>query len=244
MAKKNKHTRGPIRKFRSITLRIAAVIILAPILVILLFRWAPLPTSAFILRQRLSGAAVDYRWVPMTRMSPHAALAVIASEDQNFFDHWGIDFKAISEAMEDNRRRNRPRGASTISQQVAKNLFLWPDATYLRKGLEVYFTGLIELLWSKERILEVYLNIAELGPGIFGQEAAAQRFFHKSASHLNRRQAATLAAVLPAPKKMSVSRPSEYVNHRTHEILEQMDLLGGSEFMRQRIKAFNPETAR
>ena len=244
MAGNHKHTRGPIRNIRSMTLRIAAVIILAPILVILLFRWAPLPTSAFILRQRLSGVAVDYRWVPLERMSPHAALAVVASEDQNFFNHWGIDFKAISDAMEDNRRRHRPRGASTISQQVAKNLFLWPNASYLRKGLEVYFTGLIELLWPKERVLEVYLNIAELGPGIFGQEAAAQRYFHKPPIRLTQRQAATLAAVLPAPKKMSVSRPSEYVSHRTEEILEQMDLLGGTEFMRQKIKAFTPGTAR
>jgi monofunctional biosynthetic peptidoglycan transglycosylase len=153
------------------------VVVGATVVAILLLRWVPPPTSAFMLQQRLSGTAVDYRWTPMDRISPHAALAVIASEDQKFFDHWGIDLKAIVDAIEDNRSRRRPRGASTISQQVVKNLFLWPGRSYVRKAIEVYFTLLMEVIWPKTRILEVYLNIAEMGTGVFGVEAAGQRFF-------------------------------------------------------------------
>lgn len=216
-------------------IRIAALVILVPIIVILLFRWVPPPSSAFMIRQYLTGVKVDYRWVSIERMSGLAALAVIASEDQNFFNHWGLDFKAIAKAVEDNQNRKKPRGASTISQQVAKNLFLWPDSNYLRKGLEVYFTWLIELIWSKKRILEVYLNIAELGPGIFGQEAAARRFFNKPAARLNRYEAATLAAVLPNPKQMSAAHPSEYVVGRSWQIMNQMQLLGGVSFLTQNI---------
>jgi len=235
MRKKRNNNHHTTFRIGTILIRIAVLVILVPAIVILLFRWVPLPSSAFMIRHRLSGVNVDYRWVSLERISPHAALAVIASEDQNFFNHWGLDFKAIADAMTDNQRRRRPRGASTISQQVAKNLFLWPDSNYLRKGLEVYFTGLIELIWSKERILEVYLNIAEMGPGIFGQEAAARRYFHKPAERLNRREAATLAAVLPNPKQMSAARPSEYVARRSLQIMNQMDLLGGVNLLNQNL---------
>lgn len=235
MRKKRKSNHYTTFRIGTIIIRIVVLVILVPGLVILLFRWAPLPSSAFMIRQRLSGATVDYRWISLEHISPYAALAVIASEDQNFFNHWGIDFKAIADAMKDNRHRSRPRGASTISQQVAKNLFLWPDSTYLRKGLEIYFTGLIELIWSKERILEVYLNIAEMGPGIFGHEAAARRFFYKSAALLNRREAATLAAVLPNPKRMSAARPSTYLVRRSLQIMNQMELLGGVDFLDQNL---------
>ena len=183
----------------SLLWKMAASIVIVSVAIVLLLRWVPPPTSAFMLQQRLSGAVVDYRWTPMGRISPHVALAVIASEDQNFFDHWGLDLKAIADAIQDNRTRRRPRGGSTISQQVVKNLFLWSGRSYLRKNIEVYFTLLMELLWPKSRILEVYLNIAEMGNGVFGVEAAAQRFFQKPADRLNRREAATLAAVLPSP---------------------------------------------
>ena len=205
-----------------------ASIVLLTVAIVLLLRWIPPPTSAFMLQQRLSGTVVDYRWTPMDRISPHAALAVIASEDQKFFDHWGLDLKAIVDAIEDNRNRRRPRGASTISQQVVKNLFLWSGRSYLRKGIEVYFTLLMELLWPKTRILEVYLNIAEMGYGVFGVEAAGQRFFHKPAGRLNRREAATLAAVLPNPRRMMADQPSDYVIRRTWQIIEQMQALGGT----------------
>jgi monofunctional biosynthetic peptidoglycan transglycosylase len=216
--------------------RCTGVVVLATLAVVLLMRWVPPPTSAFMLEQRLSGIAVDYRWVPMDRISPHAALAVIASEDQKFFDHWGLDLKAIAAAIRDNRSRSRPRGASTISQQVVKNLFLWPGRSYVRKGIEVYFTLLMEALWPKQRILEVYLNVAEMGPGTFGVEAAGQRFFHKSAARLNRRESATLAAVLPNPVRMRADRPSDYVNRRTWQIIEQMNALGGIAFLKQNAR--------
>ncbi len=218
----------------------AGLIILISAIVFLVLRWLPAPTSAFMLRQQLSGVDVDYRWVDMARISPHAALAVIASEDQNFFDHWGIDVKAIADAVEENRLRRRPRGASTISQQVAKNLFLWPGHSYVRKGIEAYLTLLMELLWTKARILEVYLNVAEMGKGVFGVEAAAQRFFNKPASRLSRREAATLAAVLPSPRRMFADRPSDYVRRRTWQIRQQMNGLGGLRFLEGKVAIDRP----
>ena len=211
----------------------AAIVVFVTMAMVLLLRWVPPPSSALMLQQRLSGIAVDHRWVSMDRISPHAALAVIASEDQNFFDHWGVDLKAIVDAIEDNRTRKRPRGASTISQQVVKNLFLWPGRSYVRKGIEVYFTLLMEMLWPKQRILEVYLNVAEMGSGVFGVEAASQRFFHKPAGRLNRRESATLAAVLPSPKRMLADRPSDYVIRRTRQIVGQMNALGGTGFLKR-----------
>ncbi|MFO7714483.1 monofunctional biosynthetic peptidoglycan transglycosylase [Desulfosarcina sp.] len=211
----------------------AACLVIASLSMVLLLRWIPPPTSAFMLQQRLSGIAVDYRWTPMNRISPHVALAVIASEDQNFFDHWGLDLKAIADAFKDNRTRQHPRGASTISQQVVKNLFLWSGRNYLRKGLEVYFTLLMEIMWPKTRILEVYLNIAEMGQGVFGVEAAGQRFFNKPAARLNQRESATLAAILPSPRRMSASRPSDYVIRRAWQIIEQMNMLGGTRFVKR-----------
>ena len=231
MAKKNTHNRSFWKRLLRL-LVIAGIAWLAlSIIVLLVLRWVPPPTSAFMLRQELSGKTVDYRWEPMARISPQAALAVIASEDQNFFNHWGIDFQAVADAVVDNRSRRRPRGASTISQQVAKNLFLWPAASYLRKGFEVYFTLLMELLWPKARILEVYLNIAEMGPGVFGVEAAAHRYYGIPAARLNRRQAAMLAAVLPNPRQMSAAHPSDYVVRRTWQIMVQMQRLGGTAFL-------------
>jgi len=214
----------------------AAVLILFSAGLVLLLRWVDPPTSAFMLRQRMSGIAVDYRWVAMDRISPTAALAVIASEDQRFFEHWGLDLKAIADAMEENRRRKRPRGASTISQQVAKNLFLWPGRSYLRKACEVYFTLLMEACWTKTRILEVYLNIAEMGRGVFGVEAAAQRFFHKPAARLPAVESAALAAVLPNPKRMHADRPSDYVRNRIWQILQQMNGLGGTDFIARSLR--------
>ncbi|MBC2713631.1 MAG: monofunctional biosynthetic peptidoglycan transglycosylase [Desulfosarcina sp.] len=233
MVKLNKKKSSWFRRLMGLISKTVAVALSGTIVVTLLLRWVPPPTSAFMLQQRLAGIAVDYQWVSMDRISPNAALAVIASEDQTFFDHWGVDFKALADAIEDNRTRKRPRGASTISQQVVKNLFLWPGRSYVRKGIEVYFTLLMEMLWPKQRILEVYLNIAEMGDGVFGVEAASQRFFHKPAARLNRREAATLAAVLPSPKRMFADRPSDYVVRRTWQIIQQMHALGGTGFLGQ-----------
>ncbi len=210
----------------------AAAVAAAGVLMTLALRWVSPPTSAFMIGQHLEGNAIDYRWVPLSRISPHAALAVIASEDQNFFRHRGIDLEAIEDAIQDNRRRALPRGASTISQQTVKNLFLWPGRSYLRKGIEAGFTLLVEAFWPKRRILETYLNIVEMGRGVFGVEAAARRFFGKPAANLTRREAATLAAVLPGPEKMFADRPSDYVQRRARWIMKQMDQLGGVGFLK------------
>lgn len=228
---KRKKKPSRCRRLIGWVLKTVAALVAISILLTLLLRWIAPPTSAFMARQRISGVSVDYRWVPLDQISPYAALAVISSEDQNFFEHRGVDFKAIGDAIEDNRSRSRPRGASTITQQVAKNLFLWPGRSYLRKGIEIYFTLVLESLWTKQRILEVYLNIAEMGQGVFGVEAAGQRFFGKPAIRLSRREAATLAAVLPGPTRMFADRPSGYVRMRTRQILKQMDLLGGIRFL-------------
>jgi monofunctional biosynthetic peptidoglycan transglycosylase len=166
-------------------------------------------------------------WVAWPEISRHAAVAVIAAEDQHFLEHGGFDFKAIDKAWTDAKRGRRLRGASTISQQVAKNLFLWPDQSWLRKGLEAWFTLWIEWLWPKQRILEVYLNSAEFGRGVWGVEAASRHFFRKPAARLNRHEAALLAAVLPSPKRFRVDRPSPYVQQRQAWILRQMSMLGG-----------------
>lgn len=165
-------------------------------------------------------------WTPIDAMSKDAPLAVVASEDQLFPAHWGFDFKAMNNAFRYNLRGKKIRGASTISQQVAKNVFLWQDRSYLRKVLEVYFTFLIEFIWGKERILEVYLNVAETGDMTFGVEAASQRFFGKSAAQISRVEAARIAAVLPNPRRFSAKNPSGYVERRTSQIARQMRMLG------------------
>lgn len=228
--------RGRFRRLVIMAMAVMAAMVALTLVVMLLFRWVPPPTTAFMIQERLSGTKIDYRWVPMTRISPYAALAVIASEDQNFFNHWGFDLKALVNAIEDNRTRKTPRGASTISQQVVKNLFLWPGHSYVRKAIEVSFTVVMELLWPKQRILEVYLNIAEMGRGVFGVEAAGRRFFHKAAADLNRRESATLAAVLPNPKLMNAKRPSDYVSRRIWQIVEQMTAIGGTRFLAQGLR--------
>jgi len=172
------------------------------------------------------------KWRSYDKISKEMALAVVASEDQDFPKHWGFDFDEIQDAMKDNKKRKRPRGASTISQQVAKNVFLWNGRSYLRKGLEVYFTVLIELIWGKERILEVYLNVAEMGPMTFGAEAASQRYYEHSAASITRTEAARIAAVLPNPRLFSIARPSSYIQRRTRQISRQMRYLGGQKYIR------------
>jgi monofunctional biosynthetic peptidoglycan transglycosylase len=201
-------------------------------------RWLNPPVSAFMAESTVAAWMEGDRshvlrrdWVDLTRISPNLALAVVASEDQKFPEHWGFDVEAIEKAYALNRHSHRIRGASTISQQVAKNLFLWSGRSYFRKGLEAWFTVLIEGFWPKRRILEVYLNIAEFGDGTYGAEAAAQRFFHVPAARLTRSQAALLAAVLPNPLRFLVAAPSRYIIQRRAWILEQMQSLGGTEML-------------
>lgn len=190
------------------------------VLPVLLLRWLPPPTSSYMLQSPTR--PVQYHWEPARRISEPARRAVIAAEDQKFWTHRGFDLEAIEKAREHNRRSRRIRGASTISQQTAKNLFLWSGGGYFRKGIEAGYTVLIEALWPKSRILEMYLNIAEFGPGIYGVEAAAQAYFHKSAAELTPSEAARLAAVLPSPRHWSVTRPGAYVQRRAAWILGQM----------------------
>ena len=219
---------GAKRIARYLSLTAVAFFVLT-IAMVLPWRWFAPPTSAFMVRERLTtDAAIDFRWVSWSRISSHLATSVVSSEDQKFPTHHGFDFASIAQALEEKRRR---RGASTISQQVAKNLYLWPGRSYVRKGLEAYFTVLIETFWPKRRILEIYMNVAEFGPGIFGAEAASRRFFHKPADRLSLREASLLAAVLPNPKKMSARRPSAYVNERAAEIRFWVHKLGGARYL-------------
>jgi monofunctional biosynthetic peptidoglycan transglycosylase len=170
-------------------------------------------------------SSIDYRWVDREAISLNAARAAIAAEDQRFLDHHGVDLDALAVAIDEYRQGDGLRGASTITQQVAKNLFLWNGRSFARKAFEAWFAVVIELVWTKERILEVYLNVAEFGPGVFGVEAAANRFYGVTAAELTAMQSATLAAVLPSPKRMNVEDPSSYVDSRRVEILGQMRLL-------------------
>jgi monofunctional biosynthetic peptidoglycan transglycosylase len=214
------------------------ICVAATVLCVLLLRWIDPPFTAYMAEaQMVAWAKRDtsyvsrHRWVDLNQISPNLPLAVIAAEDQKFPEHWGFDVEAIEKAYELNQHSHRVRGASTISQQVAKNLFLWSGRSYFRKGLEAYFTLLIEACWPKRRILEIYLNAAEFGHGTYGAEAAAQRFFHHSAAKLTRSDAALLAAVLPNPKLFSAAMPSAYIQRRRDEILVQMQALGGGEML-------------
>jgi len=193
--------------------------------VVLALRWIAPPFTTVMLEQPIAFAKLDYRWVDGRAIASSAPRAAMAAEDQRFLDHHGIDFVSLDRALEDYRDGDELRGASTITQQVAKNLFLWQGRSFVRKALEAYFALLIELLWSKQHILETYLNIAEFGPGVFGVEAAAQRFFGVPARRLTPPQAALLAAVLPNPRRFNAARPSDYVRSRQEWILAQMRLL-------------------
>jgi monofunctional glycosyltransferase len=215
-------------------------VILTSVLAVALLRWLDPPYTAFMADAQItawlsrdSTYAFRHKWVDLSQISPNLPLAVVASEDQKFPEHWGFDVEAIEKAYALNQHSHKVRGASTISQQVAKNLFLWSGRSYFRKGLEAYLTILIEALWPKRRILEMYLNIAEFGFGTYGAEAAAQRYFHKSASRLTRSDAAALAAVLPNPERYSAVTPSRFVQQRREWILGQMQALGGAEMLEE-----------
>jgi monofunctional biosynthetic peptidoglycan transglycosylase len=235
------------RLLKWIALAILACVVLS-VLVVVTLRWVDPPSSAFMLETRLNALSegdrtyrTDYEWVSLEHISPHAAIAVVASEDQQFPFHAGFDLNSIRESVRASEKgKKKLRGASTISQQVAKNLFLWNGYSFVRKGLEAWLTVIMELTWPKERILEVYLNIAEFGKGIYGVEAAATRFFHKPASRLTSSEAATLAAVLPNPIKMHADRPSAYVTERRDQILGQMRALGGASYLQALEKEARP----
>jgi monofunctional glycosyltransferase len=201
-------------------------LVMASWLPVLLLRWLDPPVTAFMLEQRMvNGGTYHYEWTDWQALGSAAPLAVMAAEDQKFPDHHGFDVGAIENAVADRLDGQALRGASTISQQVAKNLFLWPGRSLLRKAIEAWFTALIELTWPKQRILEVYLNIAEFGPGVYGVPAASRIYFTKRPAQLTDAEAALLAAVLPNPKQLRVKRPTGYVRERQRWILEQSERL-------------------
>ncbi|SFM34894.1 monofunctional biosynthetic peptidoglycan transglycosylase [Marinobacter zhejiangensis] len=228
MARKSK-LRKPLRLLAWFTT--AVVVLVAAVL--LLFRYVNPPTSAFMLAYALDNPrhSLQQQWVPLEQISPWMPLAVIASEDQRFPHHWGVDFVAIRQALADYQTGDGLRGASTITQQTAKNLFLWNGRSFVRKGLEAVLALSMDAMWPKRRVVEVYLNIAEFGPGIYGVEAASNVYFGISARQLSPRQAAQLAAVLPNPKVLSAARPSSYVLERVDWIQRQMRQLSGLEYL-------------
>nr|WP_214447961.1 monofunctional biosynthetic peptidoglycan transglycosylase [Flavihumibacter rivuli] len=218
-------TKGLIPRTWRFLKRVFLFLVIAQFVYLLLLKWVNPPITVTQLSNWFQyGLKRDY--VDAEDMSRYAKLAVIASEDQLFADHNGFDWKSIEKAMEYNKRKpNRVRGASTISQQTAKNVFLWQGRSWIRKGLEIYFTFMIELLWGKQRILEMYLNVIEMGPGVFGIEAASRHYFNKPARDLTRAEASKIAACLPNPRKFTVKPASRYVNYRSGQIMRQMNNL-------------------
>ena len=195
------------------------VLVGLPLIWVGVYRILPPPMTPLMAIRLTQGRGWDYRWRPITSISPALVQAAVAAEDARFCEHHGFDFQAIEKAARHNERRpGRIRGGSTVSQQTAKNAFLWPARSYVRKGLEAYFTVLIEALWGKRRIMEVYLNVVEWGPGIYGAEAAAQRYFGVDAAHLSSAQASRLTAILPSPLKWRAAAPGPYVQRRSRRI--------------------------
>ncbi len=227
-----------LRKIWKWTKRAVIAFFVLSILSTAAFRFIPVPVTPLMLIRSVEQIAdgqfpvLKKDWVPLKEMSSNIVLAVIASEDQKFAEHFGFDFEAIEKVVKQNeklKKRGKPiKGGSTISQQCAKNVFLFPQRSYLRKGLEVYFTFLIELIWSKKRIMEVYLNVIEMGDGIYGVQAASKTYFKKDAKNLTSAESALIAAVLPNPRKWNAGKPNGYINKRKNWILRQMGHLRGT----------------
>jgi monofunctional biosynthetic peptidoglycan transglycosylase len=206
------------------------------ILLVLIFKWIPVPFTPLMItravEQKMEGKEMtcSHDWVPLEDISNNLQKAVIASEDGNFLKHSGFDFKAMQKAFKNNNRGKKLKGGSTISQQTAKNVFLWQGRSYVRKGLEAYFTFLIELIWGKERIMEVYLNSIEMGNGVYGAEAASEYWYRKKAKDLTKNQAAGIAAILPNPRKYKATNSSSYIEKRKNKIVRIMNQIGKIEY--------------
>ena len=211
---------------RRIAIGLLLVFVALPVVLTLLYAVVPVPATPLMVIRLFEGEGWSKDWVPLEEISPHMARSVIAAEDNRFCEHSGFDFEAIQDAIEDYQQGKRLRGASTISMQTAKNLFLWPGRSFIRKGLEAYLTPMIELVWSKRRIIEVYLNIAEWGGGVYGIEAAAQQSFGKPAAKLSRRESALLASVLPNPRQRSAAKPSGGVARKARSVERRIGQLG------------------
>ena len=211
------------------TLRTLLALFIMTVLWVLVYRFAPIPGTPLMLIRKVSeDIPITWSWTPIEEISPDMAIAVVAAEDAHFMEHNGFDWEQIGKAYEESESGKRLRGASTISQQTAKNVFLWPGRSWLRKGLEAYFTTLIELLWSKERIMEVYLNCIETGEGLYGVTAVAEVNFNKSPDKLTRKECALIAATLPNPRKYSSKQPSKYMLKRQAAILKEMNYIRNS----------------
>lgn len=212
-------------KLRKLMFKAILLFIVSSIGFVLIYRFVPVYiTPLMVIRSAQSifsdkFVGINHDWVPLEEISPAMQKAVLKAEDYRFFEHSGFDYDAIQKALKYNRTHKRTKGASTISQQTAKNVFLWPNRDWLRKGMEAYFTVLIEFTWPKERIMEVYLNVIEMGPGVYGVEAAAQKYFKRSAKNINSSQASLIAAVLPNPRRFRIDRPTSYVVKRQQRIL-------------------------
>jgi monofunctional biosynthetic peptidoglycan transglycosylase len=219
-------------------LKFAIIFFVSTVLIVFAMRWINPVTSSIMIQRQISSLLkgdfqlVNYHWVDYDDVSKYMPIAIVAAEDQNFPNHFGFDFKQIEKAMKQNKKGKRIRGASTITQQVAKNLFLWEGKSFIRKGIEAYFTILIELLWDKKRILEVHMNIAEFGKNIFGVGIASLAYYKLPPGKLSMSQAALLAAVLPNPLRYSVLKPSGYVRGRQNWIISQINSLGGSDYLK------------
>jgi monofunctional glycosyltransferase len=219
-------TGGLGKRVRRFLIWALMLVLLVPLGLLVLFRFVPVPLTPLMVIRLAEGEELHKTWVPMARIAPALRQAVVAAEDNRFCEHSGFDWVAMGQVLDELRAGERPRGASTISMQTAKNLFLWPGRNLLRKGLEAWLTPQVELLWDKRRILEVYLNIVEMGPGIYGAEAAARHYFGKPAADLSPAQAARLAAVLPNPREWSPTPPSDYMIRRERTILRRIEQLG------------------
>lgn len=231
-----KQSQGFLRKLRNFLFKIILWFIGVSLFLVVFFKFVPVPfTPLMIIRaieNKLEGKPVyfNHDWEPLENISINLQKAVIASEDGLFLKHSGFDFKALQKAYKNNERGRRIKGGSTISQQTAKNVFLWPGRSYVRKGLEAYFTVLIELIWGKERIMEVYLNSIEMGDGIYGAQAAAEHWYRKDAANLTPRDAAGIAAILPSPRKFNATSSSSYINNRKDKIVRVMRTIGKIEY--------------
>jgi monofunctional biosynthetic peptidoglycan transglycosylase len=222
MARKPARTGGGLRwgrLIRNFLVTVVTILIVGPVLVVIVYRFVPPPITILMIEGMMAGRGVDHRWRPLSQMSSALPRAAIAAEDAKFCSHHGFDIEAIEKAANHNDKKpGKIRGGSTISQQTAKNVFLWPERSWVRKGFEAYFTVLIELIWGKQRIIEVYLNTVEMGPGVYGVEAAAQKYFNVSAKDVSPAQAARLIAILPSPLKWQVIDPGSYVRRRDRKI--------------------------
>lgn len=223
-------------KIKRFVLKSILVFLITSIVIVIVFKWVPIPFTPLMLIRNIEqwtegqSATFTHQWVAMEQISPNLAKAVVVSEDQKFLEHFGFDMEAMEKAYEGNKKGKKIKGGSTITQQTAKNVFLWPQRSYVRKGFELYFSFLIEIFWSKERILEVYLNSIEMGNGVYGAEAASQHWFRKSAKKLTVYEAASIAAILPNPRKYKAVRSSSYIERRKGWIVKQMGYFGPLKF--------------